>query len=206
MQRKIPKYLFRGDRDDNNIRFLRDTVSHYQLQSNLINGGNGREITEGPIINFIDKHVNYGWETTHFLSFTENRTIAECYGAKCNIDAYDFELFKYSEIEFTTKNWDFVIITIDTDKIVIKEIGTGIYEGSFIPSLAMFKNEYKLILINVFEFLKLSEGYEVSKKNSKRDEEWLVFPATCIKLNNNQIEFSAILDGACISQIEAYKK
>jgi hypothetical protein len=61
-------------------------------------------------------------------------------------------------------------------------------------------------LIDIFTALNEHDEYEKSRSNSKKDEEWLILPATPIHLNNNLIEYSAIMDGACISEIKRFKK
>lgn len=84
----VPRYLYRGDSDLSNIRLLRDTIINYQVQSNLISRGNGSEIKEFPIINLVNKHITNKWSNSHFLSFTEDKAIAECYGMNCNVSEH----------------------------------------------------------------------------------------------------------------------
>lgn len=87
-------------------------------------------------------------------------------------------------------------------------LGSGIFEGFYKPQLKKFRaNEYyKILLINVNEFLTNYDGFELSKSNSSRDKEWLIFPATEIKLNFDIVEYSAILDGGCFQEIESFKE
>ena len=59
---EIPSILlFRGDSDYSGQRFLKHTLHHGQLQTNLINGGNGRKIHETPIVDLVNKHVEIGF-------------------------------------------------------------------------------------------------------------------------------------------------
>jgi len=204
MKYKIPKYLYRGDSDLRNKRLLKSTLHHYQLQTNLINGGEGREITEKPLIDLIDKHVNIGWEHTHFLSFSECEKTAIRFGINCETEDVESKFEEYYQSE---QKWDFALITIDTDRISFTPIEIGVYVGFFNPSLSEFSNntKYKIFLINVVEYLTIHSGYEISKFNSTRDEEWLILPATMKQLNYG-VEYSAILDGSIIYEVKKFKK
>lgn len=89
--------LYGGDADKFGVRKLKDTIHFSQLQTNLINGGHGRDITEYPLQELIKKHVGVGWQQTHFLSFSTNIDNAFKYGSG-NIDAeYSDPTEHYSE-------------------------------------------------------------------------------------------------------------
>lgn len=55
--KNIPLKLYRGDADRSGIRKLKETIHFGQLQTNLINGGEGRVIREKPLQELIHKHV-----------------------------------------------------------------------------------------------------------------------------------------------------
>lgn len=202
----IPRYLHRGDADKQNFRKLRTTIDYFQMQTNLINGGNGREISEQPLLKLIDKHVGLGWSLTHFLSFSENEMTACRFGLQCEIADVEGMMpeFEYYEQD---KSWDFAIITIDTQTIRWRKISKGIYEGLYPPSLSTFKKQkgYKIICINVADALDSHEEYIQSIINANHDTEWLILPSTPVVFNNSKTENSAILDGSCIKGIKKYK-
>jgi hypothetical protein len=207
MSNKIPKYLYRGDSDKSGVRLLKNTLHFNQFQTNLINGGNGREIIEKPILNLIDKHVGIGWSPTCFLSFSKCEKIAFRFGMHCGISEVDKEIERCIEYFENDNNWEFVIITIDTQKINWHFLEDGVYEGLYKPSLAEFANlvNYRIALIDVAQVLQNTDDYKDSLENALRDEEWLILPATLIPFSNGY-EYSAILDGNCISDIKRFKR
>src|SRR5205085_575207 len=139
--------LFRGDSDSKNRRQLKTTFNSGLLFTNLIGGGNGREIFSNSLGKLVNKHIVTGWEKTHFLSFTSNEQTALFYGS--NGKAYEQV---YDEYE----NWDFVVLTFDTSLLIqdtIKEMETGIYYAKFYPSFKEFLPTYEVILIDVSSHL-----------------------------------------------------
>jgi len=82
-----------------------------------------------------------------------------------------------------------------------------LYEGYYKPTLNIFwcYEKYRVLLIDVVQFLNNYDGYENSKKNSLRDKEWLILPTTPVQFRSGA-EYSAILDCGCISEIIKYKK
>ena len=91
-----------------------------------------------------------------------------------------------------------------TDKVEWKELDPGIYEGMYEPILLKFSrivSKYRVILIDVEKVLRLAgnNDFNGSINNAIRDGEWLLLPATSVLLNSGSLEYSAILDGACIS-------
>ena len=203
----IPQYLHRGDSDSKQVRKLRETINHYQLQTNLINLGNGREIKEKPLIDLINKHVAEGNSKTSFLSFTEVENIAFRFGMNCELNEVEEKKESYFDYYEEQYDWDFVITTIDTSKINISKIDNGLYYGDFTPSLEIYKNcGFYLYLINVVEFFTNIEGFEIAYDLAKGDKEWLILPATNIINDSISNEYSAIIDGGCIHKIRKYKK
>lgn len=186
---------------------MKSTIEHYQLQTNLINGGNGRIIFEKPLLDLIDHHVGIGWSKTHFLSFSEKETTAYRFGIGCQIEELENKILNYTHYFDQNTNWDFAIIVLGTKNIKFNEINNGVYEALYLPTLTKFKylRYYKAIFINVSKALTNHARYIESYNNSIRDREWLVLPATKILLNSNISEYSGILDGGCISEIKKFK-
>jgi hypothetical protein len=77
----IPDQLYRGDGDCQGIRFLHQTISFSQLQTNLINSGDKRLVFTEELLNLVKRHIETGWSRTHFLSFTEDINVAFHYGS-----------------------------------------------------------------------------------------------------------------------------
>ena len=208
----IPSILYRGDEDLNNIRNLKATLHHYQLQTNLLNGGQGHMIFDTPIIDLIAKHVDPGWIKTHFLSFSEDKKTALRFGMHCEYNVVENDLENFIEYHEDDQDWTFAIIAIDTTIISWKAMGIGIYEGCYKSGLNKFKffpGNSKMILINVAEAInvypKLS-NYSIVHENAKRDQEWLLLPASEMIMNTGVLEYSGIMDGSCISEIVKYKR
>ncbi|WP_075591664.1 hypothetical protein [Labilibacter marinus] len=205
MQFHIPQYLHRGDNDFKGVRKLRDTINGYQLLTNLLNGGDGRQIKEKPLIDLIDRHVSTNWSTTHFLSFSENERTSLRFGLHCEIEEVDNLFIEYGEYGGCENNWDFAIVSIDTGKINWTRIDKGVYKGIY-PSNRIsntLKNE--VILLDVRQILKKYTEYEKSKINSERDEEWLILPFN--KFQSKENELSAIFDiSDILLHVTKYKK
>lgn len=206
-QMKIPDNLFRGDADKTGQRLLRDTINHWQLQTNLISGGYGRKIFEDPLVELINQHINIGWGKTHFLSFSEDQTTALIYGSSLSYDT--FEKVRYGMILDET-NWSFVLMTLGTHKLELFEKSKGIFEGRFIPSLKKFANHpfVSMLLVDAYTVLTNDPRrslYEQAIHNADRDKEWLIFPTTPVLFENGTVEYTALLDGACLTSIEKYR-
>lgn len=204
---KIPDNLFRGDADKTGQRLLRDTINHWQLQTNLISGGYGRKIFEDPLAELINQHINIGWDKTHFLSFSEDKTTALIYGSSLTSDAYEKV---QHEIVLDERNWSFVLMTLGTHKLELQEKSKGVIEGRFKPSLKKFANHPFVTVLLVDAYTVLSNDprrslYEQAIYNADRDKEWLIFPTTPILFENGKVEYSALLDGACLTSIEKYR-
>lgn len=208
----VPKLLYRGDADRNRIRDLKDTLHLYQLQTNLLKGGQGHLIFDTPVIDLVGQHIDPGWASTHFLSFSEDKTTALRFGMDCEPDEVESRLENFIADYGDEKNWSFAVITIDTTTITWNKMGRGLYYGSYVPGLkkfVTFPGQANVILIDVREALQAYPGYSNYEKvmlNAVRDKEWLLLPATATILNNKKIEFSGIMDGQCIAEIERYKQ
>jgi len=202
--KKLPPFLYRGDGDRDNRRKLKSTIQHQQYQTNLINGGNGREIFDTPLKELINKHVNFaiGWKTTNFLSFSEEEATAYRYGAQ-NPDLTSEEIENnYIEYPGNDDKWIFAILTFETEKVRWNILQPGIYEGFYTPSLFLFEKDtdkYRIILLDVKTILAKQPKFEIAYKNARQDNEWLLLPATTTTFKPGLHEYSAILDGTCIT-------
>jgi hypothetical protein len=193
----LPTILYRGDSDSSGIRLLKDNVNKNQLFTNLINGGQGREIIEKPIIELINKHVNVGWHYTHFLSFSEEIEVAYKYGlGKNNVNNYFCEEYFKDD-----RNWTFALIEMFVKEIEITELSKGVFHCKYDSSLLVSDKKCNILLLDVCRYLEQFNGFDLSKHNSKRDKEWLVFPAQTVKLKTGN-EFSARLDTGNIFRIK----
>jgi len=201
----LPRFLYRGDNDKKEIRKLRETLHHRELLTNLLNGGNGSKIFSSDFISLINDHILEKFDFTHFLSFTESLQSAYRFGLKlhsindqiieeCCEETYDYKA-----------NWNFAIMTIDTSRLtVVSNTYPGIYECSYTPELYKFKRNglYRVILIDATKAL--DRKYQTSIEYALFDNEWLILPATPVLFENGAIEYSGILDGACISSIKLF--
>ncbi|MEX0813016.1 MAG: hypothetical protein WD048_12425 [Chitinophagales bacterium] len=201
----IPDYLYRGDSDPKGKRGLKYNLHHYQIQSNLITGGDGRMI-EKPIIDLIDKHVSKDWVTTHFLSFSTDLNTAFRFGIHCEPNGLEGKLDTFSEIYSNgpEQHWLFAILKIEIPKLNLEPLDKGVYAGKYNPTLLKFRNLdfCKVLLIDVQTYLSQFEGFEESKAKAKRDDEWLVLPANPLEGTN---ELSGILDGGNFLTYRTFK-
>lgn len=202
--KNIPLKLYRGDADRKGIRKLKETIHFGQLQTNLINGGEGRVIMEKPLQELINKHVGTGWDKTHFLSFSSDKLTALGYAAGIVGGNNLYNELEYAGYYEKNSEYDFVLFTLHTDRVAWNEIENGVFEGLYEPGLLKFSRSsqpYRVILINVEQVLRESgnNSYHNSLANAIRDKEWLLLPATLTMLNSGRMEYSAILEGACIS-------
>lgn len=169
--------------------------------TNLISGGNGREIFSNTIGQLLNKHIATGWDKTHFLSFSTDEQRAFYYGS----DGKPFD-----DVLDESENWDFTVLTFDTSLLIqdsIKEIETGIYSAQFIPTCNEFLPTYKVILIDALSHLKSiasksSIDLTTAIANADNDKEWLILPVSPF---NNQGELTAKLDAHCITDKRVYR-
>jgi len=198
-----PPALYRGDSDPDGHRHLKSKIDERQFHTNLINGGVGRVIFETPLQDLINVHTTKGWEKTHFLSFSEDYHTAFRYGCNDLSLSTDKRDLHFSEYFNSDKNWDFALLELNRTIINWKIIQPGLYEGLYTPKLVKFSRlniDYRILLFNVEQILNAENSllYHQSIENARRDKEWLLLPATPTQFNFNQMEYSGILDGACI--------
>ncbi|EKD32680.1 MAG: hypothetical protein ACD_77C00002G0003 [uncultured bacterium] len=197
----IPRYLFRGDSDQENERQLKSTFNSGLLLTNLINGGSGREIFSSSLGQLVNKHIATVWDRTHFLSFTSDERTAFFYGS--NDKAFE-DVYDDKEI------WDFSVLTFDTLQLIqesVNEIETGIYSAQFHPTYKEFMPTYKVILIDALSHLKsiaAKTNTELTTIIAKadKDKEWLILPANPFGYNG---EFTAKLDTHCITDKRVFR-
>lgn len=202
----LPKFLYRGDSDKKNDRNLKSTINHNQLHTNLLKGGFGEKIFKEEILNLVNAHIASKFDFTHFLSFTEDRNSAFRFGLNLHTSNESVIENCCEEVYNQNEEWDFAIIVIDTSKIqIIENPYPGIYKCIFKPQILMFREfeYYTIILIDAKIVLK--DKFEMTAEYALFDKEWLLLPATLKLMNHNVLEYSAILDGGCISSISRYK-
>lgn len=199
--------LYRGDRDKYSTRNLKTTAPHGYLMTNLNKGGEGRIIDEQPLIDLINRHVDEGWNTTHFLSFSEDENTAFRFGIHAELNQVIEERQNYIDV-FCNDSWEFVMTRINLADLNMQEISDGVYVGKYRtgnPLYAQIVPESKVLIIDVVNFLDKFTGFEQSKINASADKEWLILPANTMKFVNG-IEYSSILEGGCIQDIKFYSK
>ena len=199
---KMKVELFRGDGDYLGTRNLKGLLS--RGQTNLVGGGNGREIFEKPIIENIQNHITDNWKNTHFLSFSENLDTAVNFGRGSGNLAKEFN--EYWEEE---DSWDFVVLSIDSHNLVdLKEQSPGVYSTHFVPTFKQFLPIYNIVLIDVVKVLSTFPVKDVRHKraleNAKRDSEWLLLPAASANFGTGT-EFRGLLDSGIFSEIQKYR-
>lgn len=190
---KLPTYLYRGDSDPNNVRKLKSTLRGGLLLTNLCNGGSGREIINNGLKDSIVKHVDTGWNKTHFLSFTEREENAFSYATSSS---------DYDEIYDFDEDWDFAIHQIDTSKFNnLKELGTGLYQATYTPMFKEFYPSFPIMIIDVVNHLRSiavpgQTDLDGALANAEEDSEWLILPAFPFDRN----ELSSKMDMNCFEQ------
>lgn len=208
---EIPQVLYRGDADRKNIRNLKSTLHFSQLQTNLLDGGEGHAIFTTPVIDLVAKHVDPGWASTHFLSFSEDKITALRFGMGCEYNEVDQCLENYEECYDNRGDWTFAVIRIRTTNISWETYAEGIYHGYYEPGLIKFisfPGRAYVFLIDVKKAIRAfpnHPNYSNVLANATRDKEWLLLPAAPAVLNGGKVEYSGIMDGGCISEIERYK-
>lgn len=196
--------LFRGDGDYSESRKLRTLLDRGLVQTNLVNGGNGRQIFEKPIIENIQNHVTDNWKTTHFLSFTESFEVAIDFGRGRRNASKEFD-----EYLDERNSWDFIVFSIESNTLdQLRELSPGVYSTSFVPSFKQFLPVYNIVLIDVVKVLSNAPKSDLIWKNAldnaKRDLEWLLLPAATTNLGRGT-EFRGLLDCVIFSEISKYQ-
>jgi hypothetical protein len=194
----LPKYLYRGDSDPVDQRKLRATINSGLLLTNLSSGGNGREIFTRPVKESIKNHVAIGWHKTHFLSFSENKSVALRYSCAHN---------EVEEVDECNEHWDFAILTLDTSLFIkesINKIDAGIFVAEFLPTSKEFMPTFKVLLIDVVAYLKnidiKEQDFEKTLENAERDKEWLILP-----INPFEGQYTSKLDTGCFSDKQIFR-
>lgn len=206
----LPRRLYRGDADRDNIRMLRATSHFNNYQTNLINGGIGKRIFNEALMELTNKHILSKFSSSHFLSFTDNKLAAFRYGlnlAEVNQTAVDLCCNQYLEDD---KKWDFVLLTIETNYLKIQSNPfPGVYECWYQPMLKEYAAHgyYRIFLIDAITALENADpvGFNTALEYSNYDHEWLVLPAMPKEFQGGKFEYSAILDGGCFSRNYYYE-
>jgi hypothetical protein len=218
----IPNHLYRGDADPAKKRRLKESWgSHGYLFTNMANGGDPLAIFNTPLIKSIQQHVAFGWDKSHFLSFSESRAIAEKYAGGAPTRSLEIS---------DGKSWDALVLTIDTSQFVdVIRVEPGIYAASFAgKSVVGDTNDVgymlmrywanndtqgsivRILLVNLVEQIaahrEKEPSLEIAYKNAKRDREWLILPIDKPLGDGNMgIGFPGCIDDACISECKKYR-
>jgi hypothetical protein len=206
----LPDKLYRGDNDRAGKRRLRATLSHGQLDTNLIDGGDGERIFKEPVWRLINEHVLSVYERSDFLSFTADKNSAFRFGMHAQVIS-DEMIDQCCEYYMEQDNaWDFAILTLDTTHLrIVDRPAAGIYEARYFPTLLEFQSQgfFRIFLIDVHEALNSAGDaiYRTSIEYSRFDDEWLVLPAMPKLFNNGKVQLSAHMDAGCIDDIEKFK-
>lgn len=219
---KLPPLLHRGDAGLQNKRQLREWRRGYLL-ANLSNEGSGKEIFSFPLIESIRRHVDDGWDKTHFLSFTESYSSALSFAGASDNKPY---------VLTDTSNWDAAIITIDTNCFNLqKQYAPGMFKCTYalkpnrhcglelsdtlayqiprqLADIYRKGRAVSVLLVDVVSFLndqstKGAYNHETASNNATRDTEWLVLPLDPVEGISG--ENTAALDISCISKFESLK-
>ncbi|HZH97171.1 MAG TPA: hypothetical protein VEY06_14865 [Flavisolibacter sp.] len=208
----LPLYLYRGDNEILQKKNLRADLIHDQLETTLLNGGEGHLVFTTPIEHLVALHVQSGWKTSHFLSFSESEQTAYRYALDCN--AKDVEnLLAYSDMsDPSEKDWDFAVIKLNLSKVDWEKLQPGMYEGFYPTDKILFRHNasmYRVLLLHVLEMQECFASHPNGEQiiaNAERDKEWLLLPATPIVLNGKKVEYSGLLDFAYIrEEVATYK-
>ncbi len=210
----LPSFLYRGDADPQNTRQLRavnPANAYGYLLTNLSAGGDGQAIFSTPFPDTINQHVAVGWDKTHFLSFTSDKTVAQHFatgGRDRTLEPYDGH------------HWDTSLTVIDTGRLNAQEIETGAYRcqyrsrskpidysspTSIFGAIGKSQDpQHSALLINVATYLKArSPAMEAAIANAMRDKEWLILPMDMPPEVNGQL--TSKLESGCVSQFQTFK-
>jgi hypothetical protein len=190
------------------------------LLTNLSSGGSGREILSFPLVSTVNRHVAEGWQKTHYLSFSEDRSKAISF-------ASGRSQMKLEPVD--SAPWDAALITLDTGRFTnCEELEDGVYRCEY-PGWAFTENSQlsdpmrllrnltnaphsgrlvRILLIDVVSFLRAQaatarESLVEATENAKRYSEWLVLPID--QPPDLQGELTAKLDDACIRCFERFR-
>jgi hypothetical protein len=210
----LPKKLYRGDSDSDDRRKLRlfPPGSCYGcLRTGLSERGNGMEIFMALLTQSVKKHVEHGWDKSHFLSFSSDRSVATRYALRCE----NIEVELCDQVEWYTS-----IITLETERLHHQnKVEEGLYvcrfksrPDSFRPlsvphtlarRLSKIQNpDHEVLIIDLCSYLRAkAPDLQTCIESAYRDKEWLVLPLN--RLVNG--ELSCVLDDGCISAFETFR-
>lgn len=145
--------IFRGDSDPSSIRQLMFTVQTAAgLYTTLINSGNPLALSQNGFVQSIQSHSRGGWNTSHFLSFSRNITIAEQFAVGQSGKTLGIS---------TQNSWDTLIATIDLSKLtLVNNLSVGIDHYSF-PEL---NKSQQLIQLGILHKIGFDIGYDERRK------------------------------------------
>lgn len=200
---EIPNFLFRGDSDPKRQRNLKGdpACQHGLIWTNCANESYLEQTEYIPVKEGIGKHVRLGWPQTPFLSFSENKNVALCYGLGRPKEGIDLQKDTDALIEEmgvdeyldNDSSWDFALFTLAKENLeTVKKISKGIYAATYLPASNRLSQKLcSLLLINVSEFVK------------NDDWEWLIAPLNSVDLNFGTVR-TGLLDTGCL-QITRYQ-
>lgn len=157
--------LYRGDCNKNKDMANKLKHSYDCLFTKLAEGGNPLEIYK-PLSELINKHVDYHWDKSHCLSFTEQRKKAVEYATYPD-NLKEEELMPSERLE----DWEFVIATLPVCELNPIECDTvpGIYTCNY--------ECHRALLIDLQVAIRYIEWITANTKEfSTRDWEWLIVP------------------------------
>ena len=217
--RPFPERLFRGDRDADASRQVREVWQTGYLRTNLVDGN---AIWSRPFVDLVRQHVEPGWRTTHFLSFSEDRARAEDFargkgGAAGTLEALPDD----------AAHWDTAVFTLDTSRFIeeaTRQVRPGIWltafeerpfqhSGGFFQRLAAviaLQNRggapVRVLLINVVSALGADASFAGNHAGAiakaQHDREWLVLPID--PFPDDPSQFTCVLSGSCLSSREKF--
>lgn len=191
--------------------------------TNLASGGVGREIFSTPLVDSIRRHVDIGWEKTHFLSFSETYSTAERFAGATD---------KRRLVMTEQSDWDAAIIVIDTKCFKVDEVcDSGLYRCHYelipknhckhdlsdllahqiprqIASIYRHNRPVPILLIDLVSYLNGQKAkgvcrIEESLSKASNDSEWLILPVESVPKIPD--EYTAALDISCVSKFECFK-
>jgi len=199
----IPKTLFRGDRFGNPTK--PELYRTNGLLTKQINSGDPAYIQKNGLLKSIEDHIspinkNNFYNSSYFLSFTDERQIADFYCSYGQIDN-----LQKCDNHFET-NYIFTF-RLDRCQLIKRDDLNGIYSFTYSCDTNLIEpdsphpfdlsahekvceycresdsKKHSFVLINAFIFLYRNRKFcrdENSLSNAKRDHEWLIFPTDYI--------------------------
>lgn len=220
----VPRWLFRGDADERQKRQLRDSWCRGYLLTNLANHGVGKDVFSAQLKALVVRHINGVWSKTHFLSFSDDRDVAERF-------ARGRAGRRIALLPPEQTPWDSSVLTVDTSVMNrMDQIADGFYRASFrvaathrpgcnplliiphaLEPAATAVPERTLLLVDVVRALEGAGGGEHVRDalaKARRDAEWLLLPTDLMsKLNAEGApdEFTAKIETTVISSLDKYR-